>query len=121
MARNLRPSRTRNEKGPAREAGPRREEMVGARGFEPPTPRSRTVCATMLRYAPRSAGDTIPAPFAANGWLTLRDRLRSGGGPAQSPCPVPAQSRTDEKNLPRPNTRASVSYTHLRAHETRHD
>ena len=26
--------------------------MVGARGFEPPTPRSRTVCATRLRYAP---------------------------------------------------------------------
>ena len=29
--------------------------MVGARGFEPPTPRSRTVCATRLRYAPRKA------------------------------------------------------------------
>jgi hypothetical protein len=54
--------------------------MVGARGFEPPTPRSRTVCATRLRYAPRSADDTIPATLAANGWLTLRDRLRSGGG-----------------------------------------
>ena len=26
--------------------------LVGARGFEPPTPRSRTVCATRLRYAP---------------------------------------------------------------------
>jgi hypothetical protein len=25
---------------------------VGARGFEPPTPRSRTECATRLRYAP---------------------------------------------------------------------
>ena len=29
--------------------------MVGARGFEPPTPRSRTVCATRLRYAPTEA------------------------------------------------------------------
>src|SRR5437879_8229721 len=27
-------------------------EMVGARGFEPPTSRSRTVRATRLRYAP---------------------------------------------------------------------
>src|SRR5262245_64942204 len=27
-------------------------EMVGARGFDPPTSRSRTVRATMLRYAP---------------------------------------------------------------------
>jgi hypothetical protein len=26
--------------------------LVGARGFEPPTPRSRTECATRLRYAP---------------------------------------------------------------------
>ena len=30
----------------------KREWLVGARGFEPPTPRSRTVCATRLRYAP---------------------------------------------------------------------
>ena len=27
-------------------------KMVGARGFEPPTPWSRTRCATRLRYAP---------------------------------------------------------------------
>ena len=26
--------------------------LVGARGFEPPTPASRTRCATELRYAP---------------------------------------------------------------------
>src|ERR1700734_3159190 len=30
-------------------------EMVGARGFEPPTPWSRTRCATRLRYAPMFA------------------------------------------------------------------
>ncbi len=28
-------------------------KMVGARGFEPPTPWSRTRCATRLRYAPK--------------------------------------------------------------------
>ena len=27
-------------------------KVVGARGFEPPTPWSRTRCATRLRYAP---------------------------------------------------------------------
>ena len=26
--------------------------MVGARGFEPPTPASQTLCAAGLRYAP---------------------------------------------------------------------
>ena len=29
-----------------------RFSLVGARGFEPPTPASRTQCATGLRYAP---------------------------------------------------------------------
>ena len=33
-------------------------KLVGARGFEPPTPWSRTKCATRLRYAP------IQLPFA---------------------------------------------------------
>jgi hypothetical protein len=31
-------------------------KLVGARGFEPPTPWSRTRCATRLRYAPTSNG-----------------------------------------------------------------
>ena len=30
--------------------------VVGVRGFEPPTPSSRTKCATKLRYTPMSAG-----------------------------------------------------------------
>ena len=29
--------------------------VVGARGFEPPTPASRTQCATGLRYAPTTS------------------------------------------------------------------
>ena len=32
--------------------------VVGARGFEPPTPASRTQCATGLRYAPTRARET---------------------------------------------------------------
>src|SRR5207247_11258744 len=38
--------------------------LVGARGFEPPTSRSRTVRATRLRYAP-----TRPA-YCTAGWPT---------------------------------------------------
>ncbi len=34
--------------------GPRSEEMVGARGFEPPTTATPLRCATRLRYAPMS-------------------------------------------------------------------
>ena len=34
--------------------------MVGARGFEPPTPASRTRCATGLRYAPISGLNLQP-------------------------------------------------------------
>ena len=30
----------------------RKEEVVGAEGFEPTTPASQTLCATRLRYAP---------------------------------------------------------------------
>src|SRR3989442_10556997 len=35
--------------------------LVGARGFEPPTSRSRTVRATRLRYAPTRPGDCTKA------------------------------------------------------------
>ena len=35
-------------------------EMVGARGFEPPTPCSRSRCATRLRYAPTVGGGLQP-------------------------------------------------------------
>ncbi len=41
-------------------------DRVGARGFEPPTPRSRTECATRLRYAPshpRLAPEAGSAPY----------------------------------------------------------
>ena len=40
--------------GSARKNG-RQRGMVGARGFEPPTPCSRSKCATRLRYAPTGA------------------------------------------------------------------
>src|SRR5688572_13945907 len=44
-----------DSRGPgARPAGI--ERLVGARGFEPPTSRSRTVRATRLRYAPIRRG-----------------------------------------------------------------
>ena len=39
--------------------------MVGARGFEPPAPCSRSRCATRLRYAP-----TLVLPCKQRGFLT---------------------------------------------------
>ena len=49
-------------------------KMVGARGFEPPTPWSRTRCATRLRYAPNVCCGVMPMMAAfrraqALGWL----------------------------------------------------
>ena len=42
-----------------------RQWLVGARGFEPPTPASRTRCATELRYAPTTLlSFTLPGPAA---------------------------------------------------------
>src|SRR5687767_8620257 len=53
--------------------GPRRREVVGARGFEPPTPCTPCRCATGLRHAPtlavrmRTANDrTVVDGAAAN-------------------------------------------------------
>ncbi len=43
---------TTNEKGPMMSPSPGLEKMVGARGFEPPTPRTRTECSTRLSHAP---------------------------------------------------------------------
>src|SRR5262245_49638202 len=36
-------------------------EMVGTRGFEPPTPRTPSVCATRLRYVPTPGANLAPA------------------------------------------------------------
>ena len=36
--------------------------VVGARGFEPPTPASRTQCATSLRYAPTQPNCSVFLP-----------------------------------------------------------
>ncbi|MCU1252733.1 MAG: hypothetical protein JWQ49_5762 [Edaphobacter sp.] len=51
--------------------------MVGARGFEPPTPWSRTRCATRLRYAPN-----VCCGEMSIGVLSLR--LKRAGGLAGS-------------------------------------
>src|SRR5688572_7406296 len=42
------------ESGRGSRAERQRDEMVGARGFEPPTPWSRTRCSTRLSHAPTS-------------------------------------------------------------------
>src|SRR5262245_36582416 len=37
------------------------ETVVGTRGFEPPTPRTPSVCATRLRYVPTQGANLAPA------------------------------------------------------------
>ncbi len=58
--------------------------MVGARGFEPPTPWSRTRCATRLRYAPnvfaKCHEHKLPALQAAANSLSTCGMQSSGHG-----------------------------------------
>ncbi len=54
--------------------------LVGARGFEPPTPCSQSRCATRLRYAPRKA-DRVAYPFPF-GRPPARCGARKGASPA---------------------------------------
>src|ERR1700752_4629231 len=74
-----------------------REKLVGARGFEPPTPRSRTECSTRLSHAP-TGGIYRPIRRLDPGNLTilarsgpsthLRSRLdASFGGQAEHRLP----------------------------------
>src|SRR2546425_6476093 len=67
-------------------------EMVGARGFEPPTSRSRTVRATRLRYAP-----------------TRRALLYRVVGPAQGRQVSQAYLPTSLTNLHSPQRRGFIS------------
>ena len=50
-------------------------EMVGARGFEPPTPCSRSRCATRLRYAPTLGTEDLRLRCLT----ALRGQLRPAG------------------------------------------
>src|SRR5256885_7513790 len=76
-------------------------EMVGARGFEPPTSRSRTVRATRLRYAP-----TRPA------YCTAGPRTRGPGAGHISQAYFP----TSLTNLHSPHSRVFISPQIGRAH-----
>jgi hypothetical protein len=72
--------------------------MVGARGFEPPASRSRTVRSTKLSYAPTGAR-TFQAPGVPGGRRRIPPpgRRRQGGGrsagsdPERAVAPSPAQ------------------------------
>src|ERR1700761_6395097 len=82
-------SRTRPRLG---ERGPR--WMVGARGFEPPTSRSRTVRATRLRYAPWfvQAGRNLDWPLVAVNHLPPHSLVHVGTAAFTS------QPRSDAKH-----------------------
>ena len=86
-------------------AGSRRKHLVGARGFEPPTPCAQGRCATRLRYAPKAANDTRAAwvrQFARRIAAAVRRRDVTARRPpaASSPaamhercCPGPLRNR----------------------------
>src|SRR5688500_12503475 len=49
-----------------------REKLVGARGFEPPTPRSRTECSTRLSHAPTAVHCTRFRFQVPGSWFRVR-------------------------------------------------
>src|SRR5688500_4169358 len=49
-----------------------REKLVGARGFEPPTPRSRTECSTRLSHAPTAVHCTRFRFRVPGSWFQVR-------------------------------------------------
>ena len=63
--------------------------IVGARGFEPPTPRSRTECATRLRYAPRTSSRSF-ASAKARAAAPLLMRRRGENRPRLMTVPRPS-------------------------------
>src|SRR5215831_15914433 len=76
--------------------GPARRKMVGARGFEPPTPWSRTRCSTRLSHAPTCSA---AAGLRLLRWLRrsslrriLRIRLARRALPPCTPNPATASS-----------------------------
>ena len=63
--------------------------MVGVRGFEPPTPSSRTMCATRLRYTPTSPLKAAGAVYSGAAFAAQASRqwsFRESGERTAPPC-----------------------------------
>ena len=80
--------------------------MVGARGFEPPTPRSRTECSTRLSHAPTKSSSILPHFRPAWGGAVRTRRPRPSAATAQRPARY--HSRACRATL-RPSTPCSSS------------
>ena len=78
--------------------------VVGARGFEPPTPCSQGRCATRLRYAPtRTSCLAWPFPFCnQKSTLPVKKRYSFMSIYPQAGRRLPAKLAWTGKNLPRP-------------------
>ena len=68
--------------------------MVGAAGFEPATPSSRTRCATRLRYAPMKAPRYSAATVEPQGG-SRRDYAIAAGAGNFIACALPARRERD--------------------------
>ncbi len=85
------------------------KKRVGARGFEPPTPRSRTECATRLRYAPKSAARGRATASARGGWALMEGRPHFVNAivalwPLRRYCNPRTYAKSHHKLLPEPFT-----------------
>ena len=80
--------------------------MVGARGFEPPTPSSRTMCATRLRYAPTEGGPFAGLAHDSKGPATRRSSI---------PDPVRGATGEDDQGPIVVGTSASLTRSRARA------
>lgn len=68
-------------------------KLVGARGFEPPTPCSRSRCATRLRYAPTVSAELQSCPGICKGLFadfSMHRMRRLFEAPRLRGSPVPA-------------------------------
>src|SRR5713226_6014255 len=81
----------RNLREPREASQPNQLDMVGERGFEPPTPWSRTRCSTRLSHSPTDGW--ITAATGTTWRLELRQYsiLRSGGWLARAAVCWPEQ------------------------------
>ena len=88
----LEPTQEALDHGLAQAFGPDDVEMVGARGFEPPTSSSRTMRAAKLRHAPTEGARSLGLPEYTAGRATRRP----ASAPGRAACPTPPQ--TDERD-----------------------
>ncbi len=96
----------------------RRKKLVGARGFEPPTPCSRSKCATRLRYAPHRPSVVRLAVHQPRGMkaATGKRAYSGSGGGLQGSRPAPSNHLRDAHHTEQ--TPLNLNQRAAQAHQT---